>query len=76
MLSDWERNSMTKSGYNGTIPFFSVGVRLSQRSRLTQEASGERLDPLESLNPVEESKASPSYSCISTQLPLLWVHIL
>lgn len=63
MLSDGERNSTRKSGQSGTKPVFCFGVRVSHRSRLTQAASGERIAPLGKINPVDESKASPKFSC-------------
>src|SRR2546426_9160046 len=57
--SDLERNSTTKSGQIGANSLRSASVNASQRSRRIQETSGERLAPLGSVKPVEESKPTP-----------------
>src|SRR5260370_33571575 len=66
--SDLERNSTTKSGQIGANSLRSASVNASQRSRRIQETSGERLAPLGSVKPVEESKPTPVPS-VSTHLP-------
>jgi len=66
-LSDSDRNSTTKSGQRGINPFFCLGVKDSQRSRLTQDRSGERIAPFGSINPVEESNPTPKASFSSHQ---------
>ncbi len=57
--SEGERNSATKAGHKGGKPSFSSAVSRSQRVRSTQARSGERLAPLGSVKPVDESKPMP-----------------
>lgn len=70
--SDGERTSTTKSGQTGGNFSRWSSVSASQRSRVTQAASGERIAPLGRMKPTEESKASPLPSC-SAQLAS-WLH--
>ena len=64
-LSD--RSSATKSGQIGAKPFFCRSLRLTNLSRLTQDASGDRLAPFGNANMVEESQQTP--------LPSFMVHV-
>src|SRR5215475_7489250 len=54
-----ERNSTTKSGQINPKPSRSLLGSASQRSRFSQDASGERFAPLGRVKSVEESKAIP-----------------
>ena len=58
--SEGDISSSTKSGAMGGNFSRASGGRASQRSFLIQATSGERLAPLGSLKPVDESKTSPS----------------
>src|SRR2546426_9802705 len=69
-LSLGDRNSTTKSGHRGAKPSCSSSLIDSQRSRLTHDASGERMAPFGSVKPAEESKAKPLPS-ISDHSPTL-----
>src|SRR5918995_5360949 len=63
--SEGERNSIKKSGHRGRNLCFCSTVKFASRSRLTQEASGERIAPLGRTKPVEESKPTPLLSCLA-----------
>src|SRR5256885_4382302 len=54
-----ERSSTTKSGQIGEKLSFSCLVKCSHFSRLTQDASGDRLAPFGNANIVDESKQMP-----------------
>src|SRR5215210_379542 len=57
--SEGEGNSITRYGHRGKKRCFCSTVSSASRSRRTQEASGERLAPLGSMNPLLESKETP-----------------
>src|SRR5215211_5604213 len=57
--SERDRSSTTKSGHKGGNSSCSSKVNGDQRERLTQSTPGERLAPLGSVNPVDESKPKP-----------------
>ena len=54
---------MTKSAQSGMNFSLCSGVKADHQDFSTQDASGERSALLGRVNPVEESKASPSSVC-------------
>lgn len=60
-LSVGDINSITKSGSIGANPLFCLSVNAFHLKAVIQLTSGERIAPLDSLNPVEESKTIPSF---------------
>src|SRR5690242_16474130 len=63
-----ERSSTTKSGQRGMNRGRFDGGSAASRLRRTHDASGERVAPLGSLKPAEESNALP-VPPVSAQLP-------
>ena len=61
---------MTKSGSMGAKPLFCLALKLCQRDSSIQLTSGERVAPLESLKPVEESNTTPGFPACLFQTPI------
>ena len=57
--SDGDNNSMTKSGHSGRNRSFCSAVSVLNRVRLTHATSGDRVAPLGSSKPVDESNVTP-----------------
>ena len=68
MASERERSSTTKSGHKGGNSSCSSAASASHRDRGTQARSGERLAPLGSVKPVDESKPRPVPSASTHRL--------